>query len=997
MLSLDQLILDHPMYSKDGDINKGWAPGVAPDGPPWEKGSSANSQELKNSSNGIDHQPNVTERYKELQRILINAGLPETEDRTKQPRTGHKEDTTTICVAGAPSFTISILLEGVRQCPGKIFLCLSSSWFCPRPPASACPSPVFIRQAITFDHGGQTYLDIFSPPRKVTYLSWLGEQFLLEDQWDCPMGGSPQLSCLLADTLGVRLLLDHKEIPLPPALILNSSHQLDPWEPHNGEAKSTKVVELLQKEGREQRVQQEISAFLTSLKLKGHHKVVVKTCWPSPNPSPSPTFYSTNDPSAVSGAVLDILSEYPESQAVLLEGFITTMPPRRLKPPQPPACIPRCSVRPPELAIRLCAVVCRSRGDQPILSKVVCTVGRAEKPICHRSALPQSLDTTLELWGIQDEGQKNNIRVQLKETSERVMKVIIEEEKKLSPKIRGGSKVQTDVLGVDLLLTCIDYMVTPVVLGVTTALCLETCGIHECLLGSLAAAKSVTVSSASSPLIETMLRRSMTYMMEGKEVLVIGAGGISKGFIWQAARDYGIKIHLVESNPNHFASSLVTTFIHYDYDDHSCEDEEHAQNILTIVKEKALHFSGCMAFWDECTILTAILCRLLGLPGPPPSAVRLAKRKTQTQLCLLNMASKLPPYPYAKAFAVPCFPLGPGTGGIEAAESVLSYPLVIKPESGAGAVGVRLVQGAEECRKLVKKMGVDPETCKPKNETGVGIDESKICNGEVGLSLRQEIAGVGVQNGETNLNQSQPARDIIQTTPLPLLAEYITGTEHDVDLVLGPNGRLLAAYVSDNGPTLLPGFTETAAALPSRLNQERRCQLVQAALRSCQALNLYPGVFNVELKLTESGPRLLEINPRMGGFYLRDWIRHIYGTDLVLVALALSCGIEPALPEKGSLESTVLVGLMCTGESHEEALSSTANPQRLVELHNAGHIRFNRLEGSSVHGPDQEPFCNVACEGKNQKEARQKLLGVCSVLGFDKLNYPVPYLTGEFQ
>lgn len=156
---------------------------------------------------------------------------------------------------------------------GKIFLCLSSSWFCPRPPASACPPPLFIRQAITFDLGGQTFLDTFSPPRKVTYLSCLGEQSLLEDQWDCPMGGSPQLSHFFADILGVRLLLDHKEIPLPPALILNSSHQLGHWEPHNGEARSTKVVELFENEGREQKVQQEISAFLTSLKMKGHHKV----------------------------------------------------------------------------------------------------------------------------------------------------------------------------------------------------------------------------------------------------------------------------------------------------------------------------------------------------------------------------------------------------------------------------------------------------------------------------------------------------------------------------------------------------------------------------------------------------------------------------------------------------------------------------------------------------------------------------------------------------
>lgn len=100
---------------------------------------------------------------------------------------------------------------------------------------------------------------------------------MLDDQWDCPMGGSPQLSHLLADIVGVRLLLDHEEIPLPPALILNSAHQLGPWEPQNGEAKSTKVVELLQNEEREQRVQEEVSTFLTSLKMKGHHKVG-KTC-----------------------------------------------------------------------------------------------------------------------------------------------------------------------------------------------------------------------------------------------------------------------------------------------------------------------------------------------------------------------------------------------------------------------------------------------------------------------------------------------------------------------------------------------------------------------------------------------------------------------------------------------------------------------------------------------------------------------------------------------
>ncbi|XP_075698268.1 carnosine synthase 1 [Rhinoderma darwinii] len=1005
MLSLDQLILDHPMYSKDGELSEVWVPGVAPHGPPWGMRPSTETTHGKNNGdNEMQQHQNVIESYEDLQKVLINAGLPETEDRSKQPRTGHTMDATTICVLGAPSFAMSILLEGARQCPGKILLCLSTSWFCPAPPSPKSIVPLFIKQAVTFDLGGRTYLDTFFPPRRVTYLSWLGgPHFLMGEQWDCPMGGSPQLSHLLADTLGVRILLDSKELPLTPALLLSNSYQLGSWGKYTTKAKTTKVVELCQKEGREETIRQEILAFLTSLRMKGHQKVVLKTFLPYPGCSQATNFYSSQDTLEVSDVVLGIFSEFPQGQAVLLEGFVMTVPPLRIKPSPPPACIPRCSVRPPELTIRLCAVVCRSRGDQPILSKVVCMVGRAEKPLCHRSALPQSLDTTLELWGVLDETQKRNIWVQIKEASEKVMKTIMEEEKKMTSKERGGNKVQTDVLGVDMLLVCVDYMVSPVVLGVSTDLCLESCGIHECLLGSLAAGKSTTVDSASGPLIETMLRRSLTYLMEGKEVLVIGAGGISKKFIWQAAQNYGIKIFLVESDPGHFASSLVTSFIHYDYEDRSCDDEEHAQNILSIVRERGLNLSGCMAFWDECTILAAILCRMLGLPGPPPSAVRLAKRKTQTQLCLLNMTALSPPFPYAGAFAVPCFPLGPGTGGVEAAESILSYPLVIKPESGAGAVGVRLVQDAEECRRLVKKMGVEPEVCKLVRNYGYSaIDAGGVYRKEegfkkrIGGSIEPVVREEVLSNGGSNVDLTETIKVIAQTPP-PLLAEYITGSEHDVDLVLGFNGRLLAAYISDNGPTLLPGFTETAAALPSRLSQERRCQLVQAASRSCRALGLYPGVFNVELKMTETGPRLLEINPRMGGFYLRDWIRHIYGTDLVLVALALSCGLEPALPEKGAQESAVLVGLMCTGESHEDALGSTANPQRLSELHNAGYIRFNRLEGGPVHGPDQEPYGNVACQGESQREARERLLGVCSVLGLDSQGYPVRYLTGEFQ
>lgn len=330
------------MYSKDGELREVWVSGVAPDGPPWGMRTSTETPQGKtNGYNEMQQHENIIESYEDLQKVLINAGLPETEDRSKQPRTGHTMDTTTICVFGAPSFAMSILLEGARQCPGKILLCLSTSWFCPAPPSPATTVPLFIKQAVTFDLGGCTYLDTFSPPRRVTYLSWLGgPQFLMGEQWDCPIGGSPQLSLLLANTLGVRILLDTKGLPLTPALLLSNSYQLGSWGKCTMKAKSTRVVELCQK-GREETIRQEISAFLSSLKMKGYQKVVLKTSWPYPGRSPSTSFYSSQDTLQVSNVVVGFFSELPLGQAVLLEGFVMTVPPCRIKPSPPPACIPR--------------------------------------------------------------------------------------------------------------------------------------------------------------------------------------------------------------------------------------------------------------------------------------------------------------------------------------------------------------------------------------------------------------------------------------------------------------------------------------------------------------------------------------------------------------------------------------------------------------------------------------------------------------------------------
>lgn len=44
------------------------------------------------------------------------------------------------------------------------------------------------------------------------------------------------------------------------------------------------------------------------------------------------------------------------------------------------------------------------------------------------------------------------------------------------------------------------------------------------------------------PLLQTMCERSQKYVMSGKFIVVIGAGGISKRFFWPAAKKDNIQI-----------------------------------------------------------------------------------------------------------------------------------------------------------------------------------------------------------------------------------------------------------------------------------------------------------------------------------------------------------------------------------------------------------------------------------------------------------------------
>lgn len=87
--------MDHPIYAKDGELGEEWGPGVAPDDPPWEMRPSTETPHGKNNGDSeMQQRENIIESYEDLQKVLINGGLPETEDRSKTPRTGRRSRAT---------------------------------------------------------------------------------------------------------------------------------------------------------------------------------------------------------------------------------------------------------------------------------------------------------------------------------------------------------------------------------------------------------------------------------------------------------------------------------------------------------------------------------------------------------------------------------------------------------------------------------------------------------------------------------------------------------------------------------------------------------------------------------------------------------------------------------------------------------------------------------------------------------------------------------------
>ena len=130
------------------------------------------------------------------------------------------------------------------------------------------------------------------------------------------------------------------------------------------------------------------------------------------------------------------------------------------------------------------------------------------------------------------------------------------------------------------------------------------------------------------------------------------------------------------------------------------------------------------------------------------------------------------------------------------------------------------------------------------------------------------------------------------------MSELYEGSEHDVDVVMR-DGEAVFHMFGDNLPVAAGEgtgghqFVEKGCIMPSRiitgLEEEEILSSIVDALNS---LDLSHGVINVEFFLTDKGIKIIDINPRPGGYYINEWMNTIAGVCSFTAEVILHSGLE---------------------------------------------------------------------------------------------------------
>lgn len=163
--------------------------------------------------------------------------------------------------------------------------------------------------------------------------------------------------------------------------------------------------------------------------------------------------------------------------------------------------------------------------------------------------------------------------------------------------------------------------------------------------------------------------------------------------------------------------------------------------------------------------------------------------------------------------------------GLEQAKATalqFGFPVLIKPTSGAGSMAVSRIEREDQLDTYFASLN------EVKNHIPMGISK-----GDFATKF--------------------------------LIEEFIEGLPISVEIAVSQSGMITPFMVSQRPASTANPVLALGTLMPADISQEIKQQAVEQATKIIRALEVNFGFFHIEMIISENGPRLVEVNPRLMG------------------------------------------------------------------------------------------------------------------------------------
>ncbi|MFE4826761.1 ATP-grasp domain-containing protein [Streptomyces sp. NPDC056672] len=308
-------------------------------------------------------------------------------------------------------------------------------------------------------------------------------------------------------------------------------------------------------------------------------------------------------------------------------------------------------------------------------------------------------------------------------------------------------------------------------------------------------------------------------------IVVGGTDPVLRGYCMErAAAAYPVA--LIDAKPPTWQHDLVA--------DHEVADPRDPASVIAAGLALAeRHTIAGVLTWDEYALVpTAHLATRLGLPGNTVASMNASRDKAASR----------------RHFAQHNVPSATSTRVQTLAEAAAAadrtgFPVVLKPSSHAGSIGVIRINSPEA----------------------------------LPAGWEFAVSGAGAQGREGSG---------------VLVEEYLDGPEISVECVT-QHGATTVVAVTRKDVGFAPYFEEVGHTVTA--GDPLVSEVAPVAAHALRALGVTDGVQHIEMRLTATGPRIIEVNARIGGDMIGELVRLATGLDLPRIAADIACGNAPDL------------------------------------------------------------------------------------------------------